>query len=506
MVSKESKVGFVVTGLLLGMLMAAMDNTIVSASMPTIVGQLGGLDQFIWVTSAYLVATMASMPIFGKLSDMYGRKRFYLLGLIIFLIGSALCGTSQSIVQLSIYRAIQGIGGGSLMPIAFTIIFDIFPPEKRGKMTGLFGAVFGLSSVMGPLLGAFITDQINWHWIFYINLPLGVISLFFIAQFYKETLQLKKLKIDWFGALTLVGSVVSLMFALELGGNEYAWGSTMIISLFAIFAVLFVLFILIERKVQEPIISFSLFKKQLFAATQGVAFFYGSAFIITTVLIPLFVQSVYGGTATNSGVILIPMMLGSVVGSQVSGLSVKRFSYRSIMLISVILFFIGMLLLGTIDVNTARSTVTVYMVIAGLGMGCSFSLLSLSTQHNIEPQKRGIATSTNTFARTLGMTIGVTIFGTIQNHLLKDNLKDAFANMKGFTGKLDSHTLLSADARANIPPEMLHKITEAMANSISTTFLWTLVPITLGFIAIVLMGNERLFSPQKEKSKKVVSA
>ncbi|MBS2772343.1 MDR family MFS transporter [Anoxybacillus rupiensis] len=502
---QESKVGFVVVGLLLGILMASMDNTIVSASMPTIVGELNGLDQFIWVTSAYLVATMASMPIFGKLSDMYGRKRFYLLGLTIFVIGSALCGAAQSIVQLSIYRAIQGVGGGSLMPIAFTIIFDIFPPEKRGKMTGLFGAVFGLSSVIGPLLGAYITDQINWRWIFYINLPLGILSLFLIAQFYKETLQLKKLKVDWFGALTLVGSVVSLMFALELGGKEYDWNSVQIISLFLIFAVLFVSFILIERKVSEPIISFSLFKRQLFAATQAVAFFYGAAFIITTVLIPLFVQSVYGGTATNSGIILIPMMLGSVVGSQVAGRSVRWFSYRSIMLVSVVLFFMGMFLLSTLDVNTARSTVTIFMIIAGLGMGCSFSLLSMATQHKIEPQKRGIATSTNTFFRTLGMTIGVTIFGTIQNHILKGDLKDVFGHMSGFAGKLDSNTLLSADVQAKIPPDILHKIADAMANSVATTFKWTLVPILLAFISIVLMGKERMVIPVKEKSGEQVS-
>ncbi|MEH6938231.1 MDR family MFS transporter [Bacillus sp. JJ664] len=492
MVSKESKVGLVVTGLLLGMLMAAMDNTIVSASMPTIVGELGGLDQFVWVTSAYLVATMASMPIFGKLSDMYGRKRFYLLGLAIFLIGSALCGTANSIEQLSIYRAIQGIGGGSLMPIAFTIIFDIFPPEKRGKMTGLFGAVFGISSVFGPLLGAYITDQIDWRWIFYINLPLGIISLYFISQFYKETLQLRKLKIDWLGAITLVGSVVSLMFGLELGGNEYAWDSPQIISLFVVFGVLFISFIFIERKAEEPIISFSLFKKQLFAATQGVAFFYGSAFIITTVLIPLFVQAVYGGTATNAGIILIPMMVGSVVGSQVAGQSVRKFSYRAIMLVSVVLFFIGMALLSTLDIETSRKTVTFFMIIAGLGMGCSFSLLSMATQHKIEPQKRGIATSTNTFFRTLGMTIGVTIFGSIQNHVFKNNLSDALGSIKGFAGNIDSRALLSADARAQIPPEVLHKITEAMANSVATTFKWTLIPIILGFIAIVLMGKEKL--------------
>lgn len=502
MVSKESKVGLVVTGLLLGMLMAAMDNTIVSASMPTIVGELGGLDQFVWVTSAYLVATMASMPIFGKLSDMYGRKRFYLLGLLIFLVGSVLCGTANSIEQLSIYRAIQGIGGGSLMPIAFTIIFDIFPPEKRGKMTGLFGAVFGLSSVFGPLLGAYITDQIDWRWIFYINLPLGIISLYFISQFYKETLQLRKLKIDWLGAITLVGSVVSLMFALELGGNEYAWDSTQIISLFVIFAVLFISFIFIERRAEEPIISFSLFKKQLFAATQGVAFFYGAAFIITTVLIPLFVQAVYGGTATNAGIILIPMMVGSVVGSQVAGQSVRKFSYRTIMLVSVILFFTGMTLLSTLDMDTSRKTVTFFMIIAGLGMGCSFSLLSMATQHKIEPQKRGIATSTNTFFRTLGMTIGVTIFGSIQNHVFKNHLSDALGSIKGFAGKIDSRALLSADARAQIPPEVLHKITDAMASSVATTFRWTLVPIVLGFIAIILMGKERLTFEVAEKREK----
>jgi len=502
MVSKESKVGFVVAGLLLGMFMAAMDNTIVSASMPTIVGDLGGFSKFVWVTSAYLVASMASMPIFGKLSDMYGRKRFYLFGLVIFLLGSALCGTSQTIVQLSIYRAIQGIGGGSLMPIAFTIIFDIFPPEKRGKMMGLFGAVFGLSSVIGPLLGAYITDQIDWRWIFYINLPLGIISFIFITLFYKESLDLKKLKIDWFGAITLVGSVVSLMFALELGGNQYAWDSTVIISLFSIFAVLFISFILIERKVQEPIISFSLFNKQLFAATQGVAFFYGSAFIITTVMIPVFVQSVYGGSATNSGVILIPMMLGSVVGSQSAGQFVRKFSYRSIMVVSVILFFAGMYLLSTLDPTTSRSIVTIYMIITGVGMGCSFSLLSMATQHNIEPQKRGIATSTNTFFRSLGMTLGVTIFGSIQNQIMKNNLQDALGHMKGFAANFDTHSIFTAAGRAKIPPQILHKITDAMASSVTSTFKWALIPIALAFIAILLMGNEKLMAPAQESKRK----
>lgn len=195
MVEKNNKLGFVVAGLLLGILMASMDNTIVVTAMGTIVGDLGGLENFVWVVSAYMVAEMAGMPIFGKLSDMYGRKRFFIFGLIVFMVGSALCGTAENITQLGIYRAIQGIGGGALVPIAFTIVFDIFPPEKRGKMGGLFGAVFGLSSIFGPLLGAYITDYISWHWVFYINLPLGVLALIFITFFYKESRVHRKQKL-----------------------------------------------------------------------------------------------------------------------------------------------------------------------------------------------------------------------------------------------------------------------------------------------------------------------
>ncbi|PMD10044.1 MFS transporter, partial [Priestia megaterium] len=319
MVSSEKNIRFIVAGLLLGIFMSAMDNTIVATAMGKIISDLGGLDKFVWVTSAYMVAVMAGMPIFGKLSDMYGRKRFFIFGLTVFLLGSALCGLAQSIVQLSIYRAIQGIGGGALLPIAFTIVFDIFPPEKRGKMTGLLGAVFGSASVFGPLLGAYITEYISWHWVFYVNVPIGLLSLFFIVRFYKESKSHKKQKIDWAGAATLVISVVSLMFALELGGKEYDWSSPQILSLFAIFAVALSLFFFVEKRAQEPIISFWMFKRRLFATSQILAFLYGATFIILTVFIPIFVQAVYGGSATNAGLILTPMMLGSVAGSAIGG-------------------------------------------------------------------------------------------------------------------------------------------------------------------------------------------
>src|SRR3954469_8503618 len=355
MAKKESKLGLVVAGLLLGILMASMDNTIVVTAMGTIVGDLGGLESFVWVVSAYMVAEMAGMPIFGKLSDMYGRKQFFIFGLILFMIGSALCGTAETITQLSIYRAIQGIGGGALVPIAFTIMFDLFPPERRGKMGGLFGAVFGLSSIFGPLLGAYITDHISWHWIFYINLPLGILSLVFISIAYQESPTHQKQVIDWWGAVTLVGAVVCLMFALELGGQKYDWDSTVIISLFAGFALLLLIFLFVETKAKDPIISFSMFRNRLFAGSTIVGLFYGAAFMAATVYIPIFVQGVYGGTATNSGLILLPMMLGSVVTAQAGGFLTTKMSYRSIMFLSGVILIIGFLLLSSISPETSRA-------------------------------------------------------------------------------------------------------------------------------------------------------
>ncbi|HEK9099363.1 MFS transporter [Bacillus pfraonensis] len=503
--NKVSKTKFVVAGLLLGILMAAMDNTIVATAMATIVGDLGGFDKFVWVTSAYMVATMAGMPIFGKLSDMYGRKRFYIGGLLLFLVGSILCGTATSIEQLSIYRAIQGVGGGALMPIAFTIMYDIFPPEKRGKMTGLFGAVFGTSSVFGPLLGAYITDYISWHWVFYINIPLGLISFFFISKYYKESLQYKKQKIDWAGAITLVISIVCLMFALELGGKEYAWNSNMILGLFATFAIMLIIFVFVEKRATEPIISFHLFKKQLFAASQGVAFFYGAAFIICTVYIPIFVQGVLGGSASNAGLILTPMMVGSVIGSQTGGQFASRTSYRNIMVVSGIFFVLGIYLLSTLTMETPRVLVTLFMILAGLGVGFSFSVLSMSSIHNLEMRDRGSATSTNSFFRSLGMTLGVTIFGTIQNHIFTDKLKTVFppelAKMAPKGG--DTSFLLSPHATEKIPPQILGGIKQALATSIADTFFWALIPAILSIICITMMGKERLLTGTMKKQKQV---
>lgn len=490
----------VLAGLLLAILMSAMDNTIVATALGAIVADLNGADKFVWVTSAYMVAVMAGMPIFGKLSDMYGRKKFFVFGLFVFLLGSVLCGLSQSIVQLSIFRAIQGIGGGALMPIAFTIVFDIFPPEARGKMTGLLGAVFGSSSVFGPLIGAFLTDNFSWHWIFYVNLPIGLLSLIFILGSYKESPERSDQRIDWGGAITLVVAVVSLMFGLEFGGKEYAWTSWQILSLFAGFLIFFIAFLMIERKAAEPIISFWMFKKPLFASAQALAFLYGATFIILTILIPIFVQAVYGGSATNAGLVLTPLMLGSVVGSAVAGIAMSKTSYRNIMWISIISFIIGMALLSTVGPDTSRWLLTIYMVISGFGVGFSFSLLPNATIHKLEPRYRGSANSTNSFFRSLGMTIGITLFGAMQSKFFSSNLEDAFGKSGGMASG-DSSSLFSAEMRDKIPDEVLSKITQAMSDSITHTFAYALIPLGIAVVFVYLMGKSRL-EISKAKPKK----
>lgn len=488
---KQSNIKVVIGGLLLAILVAAMDNTIVTTALPSIVGELGGVDKFVWVTSAYLVAQMAGMPIFGKLSDMYGRKRFFIFGLVVFMIGSVLCGTADTINELIIYRAIQGIGGGALMPIAFTIMFDVVPLKHRGKMSGMFGAVFGISSVFGPLLGAYITEYINWTWVFYINIPLGLIAFVMVAFFYKESLKHAKQKIDWLGAFTLVGAVVSLMFAVELGGKEFAWVSPQSFSLFASFVVLTIVFIIAERRAAEPVIDFSMFKERLFATSGLISIFSGAAFITASVYIPFYIQGVQGGNATNAGFVLLPMMVGSVVSASIGGALMTKFKYRSFLIPTLALLTIGMILLATLSVDTSRFMVIIFMILVGLGIGASFSVIPSAAIHPFSIRQRGAATSTVSFLRTFGMTIGITVFGIIQSQLFTRNLTESFgAEAANFSG--DSRALLSPEGRANIPSEITDQLITALSSSISSTFFWAIVPAFLALLTVFWMSKEKL--------------
>jgi EmrB/QacA subfamily drug resistance transporter len=510
MTDKRTRTVPVMIALLLGIFIAALDNTIVSTAMGTIVADLGGLDKFVWVTSAYLVTEMAGMPIFGKLSDMYGRKRFFVLGIGLFILGSILCGTAQNIVQLSLYRALQGVGGSALMPIAFTIVWDIFPANVRGKMGGVFGMVFGLSSIFGPLLGAYITEHFDWRWVFYINVPLGIVAFVLILFFYRESTQHDKQTIDWWGAVTLVGSFVSLMFALELGGQKYAWDSSVIISLFAAFAILFISFLFAETRAVDPIISFDMFKKRLFSASNIVGIFYGATFLVATLYIPIFIQGVMGGSVINSGLVLLPMMLGTSVTAPLGGQFSSKTSYRNVMIVSALVFILGISLLSTLTLDTSRLQITLYMIIVGLGTGASFSVLSMAAMHHFDSSQRGSASSTNSFLRSLGMTVGITVFGVIQRNMFTHKLADAFSGQEQNQAPSnisfnDPHAILSPATRANIPAPVLEKITGALSSSIAHTFLWALIPAGLALVFVLVMGNEKLVFQAEDNSVKMTS-
>ncbi|RIX52486.1 DHA2 family efflux MFS transporter permease subunit [Paenibacillus nanensis] len=495
MAAKTNKTAWIVAGLLLSILMSSMDNTILATSMGTIVGELGGMDQFVWVMSAYMIAEMAGMPIFGKLSDMYGRKRFFVFGIVTFMIGSALCGTADSIMELSIYRAIQGIGGGALIPISFTIMFDAVSPENRGKLMGLFGAVFGLSSIFGPLLGAYITDYISWQWVFYVNIPLGLLALLLIFVNYKEARPREKLRIDWLGAVTLVGAVVCLMFALEFGGKLYAWSSPVILGLFTGFVLLAAAFVIAERRASEPIISFGMFRDRLFASSNLVAILSGAAYITASVYIPIFMQGVLGGTATNSGLVLLPMMLGTVVSATSSGFLMNRFSYRSILVTTLSLLVIGIGLLTTIQPETPRLVITLYMILVGLGIGSSFSILTNAAIHSLPATRRGSANATLNFLRSLGMTLGITIFGILQSHGMTNNLSDSFAANgiaapDGLDVK-DPYMLMTPETRMLIPDNALSLVTSGLADSIASIFAWGIIPAVLALAAAWRMSGAK---------------
>ncbi len=490
-----------VIGLLLGLFVAALDQTIVATAMPTVVKELGGFELFVWVFSAYMIASVVATPIFGKLSDIYGRKRFFLLGLVVFLVGSILCGLSTTMTQLIIFRAIQGIGAGALMPITFAIIFDIFPPEKRGKMNGLFGAVFGLSSVFGPLLGAFFTDYINWRWVFYINIPIGIVSFVLIYTAYHENLNKRKQQIDWAGITFFIIAILGLMFAIEFGGSgTYPWLSGQIIGLFATFVVFLIAFLWVEMKVANPMIELSLFKNRVFSASQTISFFYGAIMVTGATFIPLFVQGVYGESASAAGQTLTPMMLGVVVSSILGGMFINRTSYRTIMIVSTLILIVALLFLSTMTVDTPRWTVTVYMIFVGLGIGMNFSVLNVSTLHRVGNEHKGAAVSLISFSRTIGSALGVTILGAFQKLSFNENIDEAFADPATRAQFPNPRDLLDPSIRDHLSSDILHKATSALADSIAYLFIVGLIISVLALICVFFLGKAQIEIPSKNHS------
>jgi len=414
----------ILLGVILGMLLAALDQTIVGTALPRIVANLGGLDHYAWVVTAYLLASTVSIPIWGKLSDIYGRRTFFILGMVIFLIGSALAGTSQNMTQLIIYRGIQGVGAGAMMPIAMAIIGDIFSPAERGKWQGLIVAVFGLASIVGPTLGGWITDNWGWRWVFYVNMPVGVIAILTAGIVLPKIVIRRQHIIDYLGVVTLIAWTVPLLLAFSWAGTQYAWGSWQVIGSFVFAAVMLVIFVLVEMRAPEPIISPKLFKNSIFTISTIATFLTSAGMFGAILYLPLFVQGVLGNSATDSGLVLTPLMLGFMFSSIVGGQLLSRTGrYKILAMIGFTIAAIGMFMLSRMTPATTQPEVVRNMLVTGLGMGVMMSLFTIIVQNAFPYRQLGEVTATITFFRSIGSTMGVAVMGTIMINGLQNAMQ-----------------------------------------------------------------------------------
>jgi EmrB/QacA subfamily drug resistance transporter len=406
-------------GVMLALFLASLDQTIVGTAMPRIISDLGGFTHYTWITTSYLVASTVTVPIAGKLTDMFSRKRLYIIGIGIFTVGSLLCGLSQTLIQIVLFRGLQGIGAGIMMANAFTVIGDLFPPAERGKYQGFLSAVFGLSSIIGPTLGGFLTDTLSWHWVFYINIPLAILVIVLFIVFFPDIRPgIIKHHVDYAGAVTLMLTVVPAMLAFSWGGVDYPWWSARIISMLAFSVIMGGAFLFIESRADEPILPFSLFKNRIVAISLLVIFLTGIGMFGIIIFVPLFFQGVLGTSATISGSFLTPMMLGMVAGSALSGQLLSRAGghYRIQGTIGIAIMTLGTVLLSRMTVETSYGTAVAYIVIAGFGLGSIMPLYTIAVQNAVPHAILGVATSSTAFFRSIGGTVGLAIFGSVVNN------------------------------------------------------------------------------------------
>lgn len=507
--AEEKRLTFI--ALMIVFLLSALDQTIVSTAMPTIIRELNGLDLYAWVTTSYLLTSTVMVPIWGKLGDLYGRKLILIIGIVIFVIGSWLCGISgefgdllgmDGMVQLIVFRGIQGIGGGALFTTAFATIADLFPPRERGKYAGLFGAVFGLASVVGPIVGGYFTDHgsvdiggmhvAGWRWCFYINLPTSVIALAMIGLKMPNLGHTGGGKIDWFGAIFVVLSIGALMLALTWG-NEEGWTSTLVLGCFAIALVAGVAFILIERVVKEPILPLDLFKIKAFTTTTIASFVISMAFMGTIVYLPLYLQLGLGIQATNSGLLLLPLMLGLITAATLSGRFVTRTGkYKSMMMAGAIFQFVGIFLMSQLGPDAKQWDVVWRLFVIGVGLGPSQSLFNMVSQSAAPIRQIGVATSTSMFLRQCGGMIGVSIFGAMLMAKMAESIAAQFPGIKIDLGEMQRMAVMAGESGGAIPPEMEAFVAHSISSAMSYIFMGSLVIVAIAFVAILFIPQIQL--------------
>jgi EmrB/QacA subfamily drug resistance transporter len=486
----------VVTGaIMLSLFLASMESTVVATGMPTIVSQLGGLEYYSWVFSAYMLASTTTVPVYGKLSDLYGRKPIYAAAMIIFLIGSLLCGFSQSMVQLVASRAVQGIGAGGLLPLAFIIIGDMFTLEQRARMQGLFSSVWGVSSVVGPLLGGFLVDQVSWHWIFFINIVPGLVAGILVWQAWVDQPREGKTRpaVDYAGAFLLTAGVVVLLLGLFELGTPLGWG--LLVGAVLSFALLW----WVERRAPDPVLPLSLFRDRLFLIACAHGILAGWAMFGSTAYIPLFVQAVLGTSATEAGATLTPLLIAWVIASVIGSRLLLKMGYRTLAVIGMVLLTIGSFLMSRISAGSSQLSLIIGLSLMGIGMGLSIPAFLIAVQSTVERRFLGTATSTLQFSRSIGGVLGVSVMGVALAASLAANLRAAGLD----PAAVSIDALLDPLAQSSANASLDTALRVALANAIQNIFLLAFIAAAIGLVATALAPAGRIAQLAARRSQSI---